>query len=142
MDMEIAFSGGKRVDALYKGFTIQTDQSVFSGGEGSAPQPFDLFLASIGTCAGIYVLVFCQQRKIPTEGIRLIQRTEKDREIKMITKISIEIQLPPDFPEKYKAAVIKAAGYCGVKRHMHQPPAFEIYTTTGEGRSQAGSAED
>ena len=126
MDMEILFPGGKKVDAVYKGFTIRTDQPKESGGEGSAPTPFDLFLASIGTCAGVFVLFFCQQRGIPTEGIRMIQRTE--REAGMISKITLEIRLPPDFPEKYEQALIRSAELCAVKKHMEAPPLFEIYT--------------
>ena len=127
-DMEIIFPGGKKVDALYKGFEIKTDQSKRSGGEGSAPAPFDLFLTSIGTCAGIYVLSFCQERDIPADKIKLILRTERDRESWMITEIKIEIQLPPEFPEKYKEAVVKAAELCTVTKHMYNPPAINIYT--------------
>jgi len=133
MDMEISFPGGKKVDAIYKGFTIKTDQPERSGGEGLAPAPFDLFLASIGTCAGIYVLSFCQARNIPTEGIRLIQCTESNPETKMIDRITIKIQLPPGFPEKYGEALVKSAEFCAVKKHIHNPPAFDIYTTRPEG---------
>ena len=129
MDMEIVFPGGKRVDALYKGLTIKTDQSKFGGGEGSAPAPFDLFLASIGTCAGIYVLSFCQERAIPTEGMKLAQTIERDSETGMVRKIEIEIQLPPSFPEKYKQAVVKAAQLCSVEKHLEDPPHIEIRTT-------------
>ncbi|MDP2898150.1 MAG: OsmC family protein [bacterium] len=129
MDMEIVFPGGKRVDAVYRGLTIKTDQSKFGGGEGSAPAPFDLFLASIGTCAGIYVLSFCQERAIPTENMKLVQRMERDAEKKMIRKIEIEIQLPPSFPEKYKQAVVKAAHLCAVEKHLEDPPHIEIRTT-------------
>lgn len=126
-DMEIIFPGGKKVDALYKGFRIQTDQSKRSGGTGSAPAPFDLFLSSIGTCAGIYVLSFCQERNIPADKIKLILRTERNRDSWMITKIEIEIQVPPDFPTKYKEAVIKAAELCTVTKHLYNPPGFEVY---------------
>lgn len=64
--MEIIFPGGKKVNALYKGFTIETDQSKSDEGEASAPAPFDLFLASIGTCAGIYVIRFFEKRELST----------------------------------------------------------------------------
>lgn len=134
MDMEITFPGGKKVNAIYKGFTIKTDQPEHSGGQGLAPAPFDLFLASIGTCAGIYVLSFCQARNIPVEGVRLIQRTQRNSETRMIDKITIEIQLPPGFPEKYGEALVKSAEFCAVKKHIHNPPAFDIYTTRHRGR--------
>ena len=126
MEMEIVSAGGKKVNALYKGFTIMTDQSEEYGGEGSAPEPFDVFLASIGTCAGINVVVFCQKRGIPTGNIKLIIRFERNRDTRMIEKISIEIKLPPEFPEKYKNAVKRAVDLCAVKKHMFTPPEFEI----------------
>jgi ribosomal protein S12 methylthiotransferase accessory factor len=114
---------------MYKGFTIKTDQSEHGGGDSSAPAPFDLFLASIGTCAGIYILSFCQARNITIQGLRLIQRTQRNSETRMIDKITIEIQLSPEFPEKYRESVIKSAELCAVKKHLHNPPAFDIYTT-------------
>ncbi len=130
MDMEIVLTGGMKVEANYKGFTIKTDQPPDDGGEGSNPQPMDLFLASIGTCAGYYVLSFCRKRDIPADGIKLIQRMEKNTETHLYGKISIEIKLPADFPEKYRGAVIKAAELCTVKRHLATPPRFEVYTST------------
>ena len=69
--MRIYFPGGKKVFADDPGFTIATDQPVMGGEDGTAPAPFDLFMASIGTCAGIYVLGFLQQRGIPTDDTRL-----------------------------------------------------------------------
>lgn len=128
MDMEIVFPKGKKVNAVYKDFIIETDQSKNSGGEGSAPTPFDLFLASIGTCTGIYVLLFCQARHIPVERIKLILRTEKDKGTGMTSKINIEILLPPEFPEEYKNRIIRVAEQCSVKKHIQNPPLFNIYT--------------
>jgi putative redox protein len=128
MEMTISFEEKKKVNADYKGMLIKTDQSVASGGEGTAPEPFTLFLASIGTCAGIYVKSFCDQRNIPTGGIKLTQSMKYDPARKLIERISIEIQLPSDFPEKYKEAVIKAADVCTVKRHLADPPLIEVVT--------------
>jgi len=108
-----------------------TDQPVKYGGEGSAPTPFEYFLASIGTCAGIYVLGFCQERKIPAENISLIQRLEygkKEDGKAFLEKIVIEIVVPPDFPEKYHSALIKVADQCSVKRTIMNPPKFEVRT--------------
>jgi len=129
MEMEITFPGGARVDAGFNGLTIKTDQPVQGGGTGSAPTPFATFLASIGTCAGIYVLGFCRQRGLPTEGLKLVQRMEVDRSTGMVSKIALDIQLPPGFPDKYKAAVIKSAEQCAVKKHLEHPPVFEVTTT-------------
>jgi len=130
--MEIYFPGGKRVYADYKGFTIETDQPVRGGGDGSAPAPFDLFLASVGTCAGIYALGFMQQRGIPTDKSWLEMRSHSDPQTRMIGKIDIELHLPAGFPEKYRRAIIKSVNLCAVKRHLHQPPEFEVTTVVGE----------
>ncbi len=132
MEMEITFPGGARVDATFSDFSVKTDQPVQGGGDGSAPTPFATFLASIGTCAGIYVLGFCQQRSIPTDGIKIIQRMQTDRATGLIGQIDLDIQLPPDFPEKYKAAVIRSAEQCAVKKHLENPPKFKIVTSTTE----------
>ena len=127
--MLIDFPGGVRVDAHFGPYTIPTDQPPYGGGEGSAPTPFATFLASIGTCAGIYVIGFCRQRGIPTEGIRIIQSLEPNPTNGMIDKVKLDIQLPPDFPEKYKTAVIRSADQCAVKKHLENPPQFEITTS-------------
>ena len=130
MEMEIVSAGGKKVNALYKGFIVKTDQSKENGGDQSAPEPFDMFLVSIGTCVGINVVVFCQRRGISTDNIKSILLFERNPKTRMIEKIIIEIQLPEDFPEKYKKAVIRSADLCSVKKHMFNPPEFEIYTKT------------
>lgn len=132
MDMKITFPGGKRVDAEFNGFTVRTDQPAKYGGQGSAPSPFEYFLASIGTCAGIYVLSFCEERKIPTDRISLVQRLEygkREDGKPFIDKIVIEILVPPDFPEKYHKALIKVAAQCAVKKAIANPPKFEVKTT-------------
>ena len=130
-EMKISFPGGLRVDAEYKGFVIKTDQPVYSGGDGSAPAPFDLFLASIATCAGYYVLAFCNKREIPTEKAAVVMKTKRNPETKRIEKISIEIRLSPEFPEKYKKAVIKAVDSCSVTAHILNPPVFEVEAKIG-----------
>ena len=125
-EMKVTFPGGKRVDAEYKGFVIKTDQPVYAGGEGKAPAPFDLFLASIATCAGLYVIAFCQNRGIPLDDASVVMRMHKSAEKKMIEKIQIELQLPPGFPKKYERAVIRSVDLCAVKEHILDAPAFEI----------------
>ena len=130
-EMKISFPGGLRVDAEYKGFVIKTDQPAYQGGEGSEPSPFDLFLASLATCAGYYVLAFCNKREIPTEKAAVVMKTRRNPETKRIEKILIEIQLSPEFPEKYKKAVIKAVDSCSVKAHILNPPIFEVEAKIG-----------
>jgi putative redox protein len=131
MEMEISFPGGKRVDASSNGFLIKTDQPAQGGGEGSAPTPFSLFLASIGTCAGIYVLGFCQQRGIPTDGIRIRQSMDFDPMTRLVARVNLDIDLPEDFPEHYAPALIRSAELCAVKKHLERPPEFRIQTHIG-----------
>ncbi len=128
MDMTITFPGGARVDAHVGPHTIRTDQPSHAGGEGSAPAPFSLFLASIGTCAGIYVLSFCAQRGLPTEGIRIVQRMERDPATGMVGQIGLDIEVPAGFPAKYHDALVRAANQCAVKKHLEKPPRFEVRT--------------
>jgi putative redox protein len=131
MEMEITFPGGARVDASFGPFVVQTDQPPAGGGEGSAPTPFALFLASFGTCAGIYVLGFLRQRALATEGVRLIQRARRNPATGMTDQVEIEILLPADFPEKYREAVVRAAEQCAVKKHLEQPPAILVTAHPG-----------
>lgn len=128
MDMKITLGDNKQVAAHYKGFTIITDQPEKDGGDGAFPAPFDLFLASIGTCAGYYVQAFCKQRGLPTEGISLLQKMHKDEQKRMIGRIEIQIILPESFPEKYRASLVKAAEACAVKKHIAAGPEFSVHT--------------
>ena len=82
--VKVEFPGGKKVNARVGDFLIQNDQSVRAGGEASAPEPFDHFLASIATCAGIYVLGFCQKRDIDTSGVSLLQNPLRDKDDKIV----------------------------------------------------------
>lgn len=124
MEMIINFPGGQKVDAHFRGHTVGTDQP----NDDSAPMPFELFLASIGTCAGIYVLGFCRQRNLPTEGIRIVQRNHPDPATGLMENIEIEIQVPPAFPEQYHAALIRSAELCKVKKTLEHPPTFDVTT--------------
>ena len=125
MELLIDFPDRSRVDKHFGSFTVQTDQPP----EALAPSPFDVFLSSIGTCAGIYVLGFCKQRGLSTNGIQIVERAIRNQSDTMVEKIELEIKLPPGFPEKYREAVIHAAQLCAVKKHLKHPPKFEITTT-------------
>lgn len=125
--MTVSFPGGRQVTAHYNGFAILTDQGVDSGGGGTAPEPYDLFLASIATCAGYYVLRFCSERDLPVDGLKVVQSWQRD-ERKRLSHIQLQIEVPPDFPEKYRAALVRAADICAVKRTLQDPP--EIVTET------------
>ena len=124
MEMIIDFPGAARVDAHFGNFTVATDQPPVA----SAPSPFEVFLSSIGTCAGIYVLGFCKQRSLPTEGIRIVERINHSQSTGMVETIDLEIQVPQGFPEKYRASLIHSAELCAVKKHLEKPPKFDITT--------------
>lgn len=128
MEMKIRFPGNKKVTAEFDGYTVTTDQPKEAGGDGTAPAPFDLFLASLGTCAGIFVLSFCRKRDLPTEGLELTQTAEWDDAAHRVSKVNIKIRLPKGFPEKYRDSLISTANLCTVKKHLAAPPAFEIVT--------------
>jgi len=127
--MEITFDGGKVITAHHHGHSIRTDQPVGNGGTDSAPSPFDLYMASIGTCAGIYVKSFCDNRKIPADDIKMILTTQFNKETGLPVNIKIDIRIPPEFPEKYRNSLINAAELCNVKKSIASPPVFEIFTS-------------
>ena len=131
--VKVEFPGGKKVNARVGDFLIQTDQSVRAGGEASAPEPFDHFLASIATCAGIYALGFCKSRDLPTDGLDLSMVCEGDTRKKMFTRMSLHLTLPRGFPEKYRAGITRAMELCTVKRHIMDAPEFSVELLTPEG---------
>jgi len=130
MKIEVSFEGNKKVNANINGHIVKTDQPVSAGGEGTAPTPFDLFLASLATCAGIYIKSFCDGRNLPTDKIKIFQEVIFDKTTQMVSNINIEIQVPPDFPENYKDALIAVAGKCKVKKHLMNPPVIDTKVTT------------
>jgi putative redox protein len=129
MSMKIVFPGGQRVDAEYKGITIHTDQPLDAGGTGSAPTPFDLFLASLGTCAGFFVLSFCQTRRIPTRDVSLVLTAVRDEARHRVAAVEIEVLLPKDVPPETADACVRAAGQCSVARHLLDAPAVTVRAT-------------
>jgi ribosomal protein S12 methylthiotransferase accessory factor len=130
-EMMVTLPGGKRVDTRIGNHVIRTDQPTGAGGEDSAPSPFDLFLASIGTCAGIFVAGFCQKRGLPTEGIRIAQRNEVDRETGALVRVELDVMVPPGFPEKYLEALVRVADQCKVKKTIEAQPVFAVKAVVG-----------
>jgi putative redox protein len=127
-ELKVVFGGNTKIDVETKGFVVKTDQPVRDGGDGTAPSPFDLFLASLAACAGFYALAFCRERRILVEGLGVTMTTERGEVSKMIDKVTIAIDLPPGFPEKYRIALVKAVDHCTVKAHILRPPQFEVLT--------------
>ncbi|MBI5203137.1 MAG: OsmC family protein [Elusimicrobia bacterium] len=126
MEMRIRFPGNKKVSAEFDGLRIVTDQPKEAGGDGAGPAPFDLFLASIGTCAGIFALSFCRKRGIDTEGLELVETIDWDETAHRAWKITLDVRLPPGFPEKYRDALANAINLCTVKKHLADPPTILV----------------
>lgn len=124
--IDVTFPGGLRVDAKIGETLIPTDQPVAAGGDDSAPQPFELFLASLATCAGVYALSFCRSRQVDTEGMTLTMSCDFDPEVKRYTRMKFHLKLPEGFPEKHKESVIRSMDLCTVKKHIVNAPEFEI----------------
>lgn len=128
MDIQVTFAGGKQVIAQVGEHKIITDQPINVGGNNEGPAPFSLFLASIGTCAGIYIKSFCDQRGISTDGISLTQKHNFNPSSHLIESINLQINVPDTFPEKYLDALIKVADQCAVKKHLLNPPDINVFT--------------
>ena len=126
MEMKITFNGGKKVQSHYKGFCVETDQPVSEGGDGTAPEAYDIFLASLGTCAGVYVVYFCEKRSISTDAITITLDFNKNERTHLIEAVRMNIQLPKDFPQKYRQAVVRSAEMCTVKRSLANPPRIDV----------------
>ena len=125
-DIKVSFPGGRRVDAMIGGHLVHTDQPVSAGGTDTAPGPFDLFLGSLATCAGFYVLALCSARGIPTDGLSVVQHHRVDPESHRLLGVTLEIVVPPGFPERYRDAVVRAASSCKVKKLLAQPPEIDV----------------
>lgn len=126
MEIVVTFPGNKQTSTVIDGFEVRTDQPVSNGGDGTAPSPFALFLASLASCSAVYIAFFCQKRGIPYEGIRVVQRDERDPETRDVTRITIDLEFPADFPEKYEEALLHVVDLCAVKKTILNAPEFEL----------------
>ncbi len=129
----VTLPGGRRVDAQVANHVVRTDQPIDNGGEDTAPSPYQLFLAAMGTCAGIFVQGFCAKRGLPTEGIRILERPRVDPETGVLVSVDLEIQVPPSFPEKYHEALVRVADQCSVKKAIQAQPTFQVRTVAAAG---------
>ena len=130
MKMQIGFPGGVAVDARFRGHHLVTDQPPKAGGNDTGPQPFDVFLASIGTCAGFYALRFCQKRAIDASELAIELETVRDAETRKLTRVNLHLTLPSEFPKKYEKAIIRAIDQCAVKKAILDPPEIETVIAT------------
>jgi putative redox protein len=135
MELQILFPGDKRVVVQVGAHRIETDQPPELGGKNAAPAPYDLFLASLGSCAGIYALGFLQSRGLSTEGLAMTQRVDLDPQTHLARRVRFELTLPPGIPDKYRSAILRAVESCKVKKTLAAPPSVEVALA---GDSEAG----
>jgi putative redox protein len=126
-DIVVTLPGGRRVDARVGAHVVHTDQPTDNGGEDSAPSPFQLFLAALGTCAGIFVQGFCARRSLSTEGIRILERPRYDEHGTLLA-VELDLEVPPTFPEQYREALGRVAEQCSVKKAIAAQPTFTVRT--------------
>ena len=119
----VRLTGRRRVEAQLGSHRVVTDQPRENGGGDTAPSPFQIFLASLGTCAGVFVQGFCAKRGIPYEDVRLIERAAFAPG-GGLQSVEFEVELPPAFPPNYKGALLRAIDQCSVKRAIQSPPEF------------------
>jgi len=136
----VTLPGGRRVEALVGRHVVHTDQPRDNGGEDTASSPFDLFLASLGTCAGIFIQGFCARRGIPFEGIRVRETVALDAQ-GTLEKVRLDIELPPSFPQQYREALTRVVDQCSVKRAIQAQPTFEVHTLPGDAPRKVAVAE-
>jgi len=122
---EVIFPGNKKVDVKFKDFLVKTDQSKKNEGDETAPEPFQIFLASLGACAGIYAKSFCDTRDLDTTGMKLELTPYFKKGLSHMEKIEITLHVNQSFPEKYVKAIIKAMNACAVKNQLHPDIAAE-----------------
>jgi len=127
-EIVVRLTGGRRVEAQMNGHRVLTDQPRSNGGEDTAPSPFQIFLASLGACAGIYVQGFCAKRGIPFEDIKLIERPSYGPS-GALESVEFELQLPPDFPRNYEEALLRVIDQCSVRRVLQSPPMFRSHVS-------------
>ena len=128
MEIKVNYLDNLRQEALFDDFTVITDQPIRYKGDGSAPGPFDYFLASSALCAAYFVRVYCNARDIPTENIRLSQNNIVDPENRYNQIFKIQVELPDDISEKDRIGILRSVERCSVKRVIQNNPEFQIET--------------
>ncbi|WP_462151105.1 OsmC domain/YcaO domain-containing protein [Pseudoalteromonas xiamenensis] len=126
MEIKVNFLDNLRLEAKFDDFTVIADQPIRYKGDGSAPGPFDYFLASSALCAAYFVKVYCNAREIPTDGIRLSQNNIVDPENRYNQIFKIQVELPESISEKDREGIVRSIDRCTVKRVVQNGPEFQI----------------
>jgi len=134
MEINVRFLEKLRLEAKFGDFTITTDQPIRYKGDGSAPSPFDYFLASSALCAAYFVKVYCLARKIPTEDIRISQNNIIDPENRYKQLFQIQVELPENLSARDREGILRSIDRCTVKKVIQQTPEFKIETVDTLGK--------
>ena len=126
MEIKVNFLDKLRLEAKFDDFTVIADQPIRYKGDGSAPGPFDYFLASSALCAAYFVKLYCDTRNIPTENIRLSQNNIVDPENRYQQTFKIQVELPPDISDKDRQGILRSIERCTVKKVVQTGPEFVI----------------
>lgn len=126
MQIKVNFLDNLRLEAKFDDFSVIADQPIRYKGDGSAPGPFDYFLASSALCAAYFVKVYCNARDIPTENIRLSQNNIVDPENRYNQIFKIDVELPEDISDKDRTGIIRSIERCTVKKVVQTGPDFQI----------------
>ncbi|MCK5886319.1 MAG: OsmC family protein, partial [Alcanivorax sp.] len=126
MEIKVNFLDKLRQEAKFDDFTVIADQPIRYKGDGSAPGPFDYFLASSALCAAYFVKLYCDTRNIPTEHIRLSQNNIVDPENRYKQTFKIQVELPPDISSKDRLGILRSIDRCTVKKVVQTGPEFII----------------
>ncbi|RJE71036.1 OsmC domain/YcaO domain-containing protein [Pseudoalteromonas citrea] len=128
MEIKVNFLDNLRLEAKFDDFTVVADQPIRYKGDGSAPSPFDYFLASSALCAAYFVKVYCVARDIPTDGIRLSQNNIVDPEDRYNQIFQIQVELPESISDKNREGILRSIERCTVKKVVQTGPEFKIET--------------
>lgn len=128
MEIKVNFLDNLRLEAKFDDFTVTADQPIRYKGDGSAPSPFDYFLASSALCAAYFVKVYCKSRDIPTDNIRLSQNNIVDPEDRYNQIFQINVELPDDISDKDREGILRSIDRCTVKKVVQTGPEFRIET--------------
>ena len=126
MEIRVNFLNNLRLEAKFDDFTITTDQPIRYKGDGTAPSPFDYFLASSALCAAYFAKVYCLSRNIPTDDIQVSQNNILDPENRYNQTFQIHVELPSSISERDRAGILRSIDRCTVKKVIQQSPTFNI----------------
>ena len=126
MEISVRYLDNLRLEASFDDFKVVTDQPIRYKGDGSAPSPFDYFLASSALCAAYFVKVYCLARDIPTDDIRISQSNYIDPENRYQQTFSLKVELPDSLPERHRKGILASMERCTVKKVIQTGPKFDI----------------